>query len=497
MHRAYRFLCERFSEMHRLDHLAAICHWDQATLMPAGSNDARAEALAELALVRHRRLTDPALEGWFGQASSASLDPSEQANLREMRRQWQHHCLLPSSLVEARSLAGSRCEHAWREQRRQNDWSGFATHLAPLVELVRQEAGIRAEAQGIGRYDSLLDLYEPGVNCQQLDRLFGDMRGWLVSLLGTVVEHQARETCTSPVGPFPVAAQRELALKVMQQLGFDFRRGRLDISTHPFCGGVPEDVRITTRYTQDDFSRSLMGIIHETGHGCYEQNLPARWLQQPAGQARSMGIHESQSLLFEMQIGRHPAFVHWLSPLLCQAFPATDLRALAVENLARLYTRVRPGLIRVDADEVTYPLHVLLRYEIERALIEGDIEVADIPELWHEKMMAYLGLPTAGNDRDGCMQDIHWADGTFGYFPSYTLGAMAAAQCFGVMELELGGLESSLRAGDLRPVSDWLRKQVWCHGSLLETPALMRQATGEELNPDWFRRHLERRYLAP
>lgn len=493
---AYQQLVDHFQQLYRLDHLAAICHWDQAAMMPVGSNEARSEAMAELALIRHRGLTAPEVSDWLDAVVPHSLDTGQRANVREMRRVWRQATVLPEALVRAQSLAGARCEHAWRDQRKQNDWSGFAVNLREVVKLSREEASVRAQANGGGRYDSLLDLYEPGMTAARLDTLFGDIAGWLPELSQEIIARQSGETCTRPTGPFPVESQRALGLRVMSQLGFDFQCGRLDISAHPFCGGVPEDVRITTRYTDDDFTVGLMGVIHETGHGCYEQNLPINWRGQPAGQARSMGIHESQSLLFEMQLGRHPAFLHWLAPLLAESFGDAVSPLLASDNLQRLYTRVKPGLIRVDADEVTYPCHVMLRYQIERALIEGNIEVNDIPELWDQKMQAGLGLSTAGDYRNGCMQDIHWTDGGFGYFPTYTLGALYAAQLFAALSRDLGGLETLLREGDLRPLSDWLRERVWHRGSLLEAPELMREATGEELNPVWFRRHLEHRYLA-
>ncbi len=280
----------------------------------------------------------------------------------------------------------------------------------------------------------------------------------------------------------------------MQKLGFDFAGGRLDESTHPFSGGVPEDVRLTTRYREDDFAQSLMGTIHETGHARFEQNLPREWLGQPLGNARSYGIHESQSLSFEMQLARSRAFVGVLAPMLTAHFG--DQPAFAADNLHRLLTRVRPGLIRVDADEVTYPAHVILRYEIERALIEDEIEADDIPALWDEKMQSLLGIDTRGNYRDGCMQDVHWTEGAFGYFPSYTLGAMYAAQWFAAMRRATPDLDQRIAAGDLAPVFEWLNANIWSQASRWDTPELVKRATGEALNPQHFRAHLEARYLA-
>lgn len=471
----------------------AVAGWDMQTMMPAGGSQPRGEALAEMGVLRHEILTDARVGELIKAAEQADLNDVERANLREMQRAWQQASLLPASLVEAKSLAGSRCEHAWREQRPANDWQGFAANLKEVVRLSREEAQLRAEANNTSRYDALLDLYEPGMTSARLDATFGELKSWLPDLLQRVVEKQAQEKVEQPQGPFAIAAQRELGLSVMTTLGFDFRHGRLDVSAHPFCGGVPEDVRITTRYNQDEFLSALMGVIHETGHARYEQGLPQQWRSQPVGLARSTAIHESQSLFMEMQLGRSREFLQRILPQVCDKLGAQP--ALQPENFVRLTQRVKPGFIRVDADELSYPAHVILRFEIERALIEGEIEVEDIPALWDEKMQQTLGLDTRGNYRDGCMQDIHWTDGAFGYFPTYTLGAMYAAQLFQAVKKALPDLSDRLQHGELQPVFDWLQQNIWQHGSRFPTEQLLINATGEALNPRFFRQHLEQRYL--
>jgi carboxypeptidase Taq len=312
-------------------------------------------------------------------------------------------------------------------------------------------------------------------------------------LIARVTERQAGEPVLRPVGPFPKAAQRALSLEVMQLVGFDFDGGRLDESAHPFSGGVPEDVRLTTRYREDDFLPSLMGTIHETGHARYEQNLPREWLGQPVANARSMALHESQSLSFEMQLGCSRPFARLMAPLIAKHLGAQP--AFEADNLPRLLTRVQPGTIRVDADEVTYPAHVILRFEIERALIEGDIEAEDVPALWDERMLALLGVDTRGNYRDGCMQDVHWPEALFGYFPCYSLGAMYAAQWFATMRRQTPDLDERVGRGDLGVVFDWLRDNIWTQGSRWTTDELATRASGEPLNPAHFKAHLERRYL--
>ena len=491
---AYQQLSRTFQRLSRFGHLGAIAGVDMQTTMPPGGSQARGEAMAELSVFMHELLTDKRLGGLFDAAQQESLNDVEQANLSEMQRAWQQATLLPASLVEAKSLAGSRCEHAWRQQRPANDWKGFSTNLKEVVKLSREEAQLRADALGVSRYDALLDVFEPGMTSAQLDQTFGDLKSWLPELLQRAVAKQQQSAIETPVGPFAIEAQKQLGLSLMKTLGFDFNHGRLDVSAHPFCGGVPEDVRITTRYNENDFLSAMMGVIHETGHARYEQNLPQQWRGQPVAHARSTAIHESQSLFMEMQLGRSKTFLQHIHPQVVALMG--DQPALGLDNFIRQTQRVKPGFIRVDADELSYPAHVILRYEIERALIEGEIEVEDIPALWDEKMQQSLGIDTRGNYRDGCMQDIHWTDGAFGYFPTYTLGAMYAAQLFQAVKRAIPQVDDLILNGELQPVFDWLQQNIWQHGSRFPTETLLVNATGEKLNPHYFRQHLEQRYLS-
>jgi carboxypeptidase Taq len=490
---AFNELTGTWTRMHHLAHLQALASWDQMANMPPKGNEARAAAMAEMAALLHRMITDPMLREKLARAEQEPLDDQQRANLREMVRQWRQANALPESLVQRQQMVTARCEHAWRTQRPANDWAGFLPNLREVLAVAREEAALLSAQSGLGKYDALMDRFEPDMTCAQLDRVFGEVRQWLPGLIQRVMAKQAQETLIVPVGPFAIPAQKALCEQAMRLLGFDFEAGRLDVSTHPFCGGVPEDVRMTTRYREDDFLGSLMGTVHETGHGRYEQNLPREWLGQPVANARSMALHESQSLSFEMQLGSHPAFVARLAPLVAQAFgmqPAFEPR-----NLHRLITRVKPGFIRVDADEVTYPAHVILRYEIERPLIEGEIELEDVPALWDAKMMDLLGVDTRGNYRDGVMQDVHWPTAGFGYFPCYSLGAMYAAQWFAAMRGAMPDLDARIGGGDLAPVFDWLHDNIWSEASRWTTDELVMRASGETLNPAHFKAHLEARYL--
>jgi carboxypeptidase Taq len=490
---SYDTLAQTFERLHRLQHLQSIASWDQAANMPPRGNEARAAAMAEMAALLHRMRTDPQLGDQLERAEQEPLTEPQRANLREMRREWRHASALPESLVQRAQIAGARCEHAWRSLRPANDWAGFLQHFAGVLAVAREESDLLSQKFAMPRYDALMDRFEPGMTSATVDRLFGEVRQWLPGLIARVRDKQSRETVLRPEGPFPVPAQRALCERVIRLLGFDFDAGRLDVSTHPFCGGVPEDVRLTTRFQENEFMVALMGTIHETGHGRYEQNRPRDLLGQPVSESRSMAIHESQSLSFEMQLGSHRGFVEHLAPLVAQAFGAQP--AFEPENLHKLMTRVHPGLIRVDADEVTYPAHVIARYEIERPLIEGELDAQDIPALWDAKMQELLGLDTRGNFKDGPLQDVHWPSGLFGYFPCYSLGAMYAAQWFAAMRRATPDLDARIGGGDFAPVFDWLRRHIWSQASLWTTDELASRASGEALNPTFFKAHLETRYL--
>ncbi|MFM8353552.1 MAG: carboxypeptidase M32 [Gammaproteobacteria bacterium] len=490
---AYGELVSRYRQIHRLEHARAIVSWDQAAKMPPKGNDARGAALAELATLLHGLRTAPVLAAALDSAEQTALADEERANVREMRRDWLSANALPAALVERRELAIARCEHAWRSQRPANDWAGFLENFRSLLALVREQAARLADRTGLAPYDALIDQFEPGMTAAAIESIFSDLGTWLPGLIRDVRARQQHQPIILPRGPFPVAGQRALCERVMSALGFDFGAGRLDVSAHPFCGGVPEDVRITTRFSADDFLRSLMGTIHETGHARYEQNLPRAWLGQPVALARSMAIHESQSLSFEMQLGRHRGFVAWLAPLIEDTFGADP--AFAPQNLHRLITRVQPDRIRVDADEVTYPAHIVLRFEIERALIEQNLPPEEIPALWDRHMAQWLDVDTRGDYRDGPLQDVHWPSGLFGYFPCYSLGAMYAAQWFAAIRSRHADLDQRIAAGDFAVVFDRLKAQVWDVGSRYPTAELCTRASGRVLDPGFFRAHLTARYL--
>jgi carboxypeptidase Taq len=493
---AYQDLEARFKRLGALGEAAGLLQWDASAMMPSGGAEARAEQLAALDLTCHELIADPALADLFAAAEhgAASLDPWARANLREMRRRWLHETALEPALVEALSRTGNACEMVWRKARAEADFAMVLPKLKELLGLVRQAAAAKAAALGCPPYDALLDQFEPGGSSARIDAIFDDLADFLPGFLGQVMERQAAAPQPVPLeGPFALDKQRALAKRLMAAVGFDFEHGRLDTSLHPFCGGVPEDVRITTRYDEADFTKALMGVLHETGHAMYERHLPARWRLQPVGAACGMAAHESQSLLIEMQACRAAAFVGYLAPLARDAFGGAG-PAWEPDNISRLYNRVEPGFIRVDADEVTYPAHVILRYRLEKAMIAGEMEPDDLPGAWNAGMTELLGI-SPPDDALGCLQDIHWYDGAWAYFPTYTLGAMAAAQIFAAATQAVPEIPEAIGRGDFAPLMAWLAENVHGLGSRYDTDELIEHATGKPLDPKVFEAHLKARYL--
>ncbi|MDV7341112.1 carboxypeptidase M32 [Terasakiella sp. A23] len=493
MSTSYTQLEKRFKRLDVLGEAASVLHWDMAAMMPRGGAEARAEQMALLATMRHSMMCEDEMADLLAAAESeGGLDDWQAANLREMRRNHTHATALDEDLVEAISRTTSSCEQLWREARPEGDFKKIAPLLKEVLNLSRQAATAKSEKLGCSLYDALLDQYEPGGKSANIDPIFDRLEEFLPDFLQTVLDQQKSKAFNLPQGPFEIEKQKKLGQHFMETLGFDFEHGRLDVSLHPFCGGTPDDVRLTTRYDEDDFTSALMGVMHETGHALYERGLPKEWRHQPVGGALGMSVHESQSLLVEMQVCRSDAFLKYAVPHMVKAFDGRGAD-WSLENITNLYRQVKPGFIRVDADEVTYPAHVILRYKLERALIEGDMEIEDIPASWNELMQKMLGI-TPESDREGCLQDIHWYDGAWGYFPTYTLGAMTAAQIYAAVKEAVPGLEENIANGDFSTLMGWLRENIHGMGSKLSSNDLLTQATGKMLDPEVFIAHLKSRY---
>lgn len=490
---AYDALVVHHRRIHDLEHLQAVATWDRLTHMPPAGASARAAAQAALTVLIKQLQAGHVLAGQFEAARQEPLQGDTALNFARMEQARRIEASIPEALAERRELAIGVAMQAWSVARQDNDWARFAPAWAPLVAVVRESAMRLGDALSLQPMDALLERSEPGLRMARVAPLFARVQGWLPPLLEQALAAQAGAApLLEPVGPFPAAAQQRLCEQVMGMLGFDFNCGRLDTTQHPFTGGVPEDVRLATRFDESNFVPALIGTMHETGHARYQQNLPRAWLGQPLAGPHSAALHEGQALIFERQLAPEPAFCQALSPLLHQAFGHQP--AFEPDNLTRLLRRVRPGRIRVAADELTYPLHVILRVEIEQALVDGEIEVDDVPTWWNERMQRLLGVGPQALFSQGPMQDPHWVQGMFGYFPAYLLGAMVAAQCFAALGRDVPDLQAQVALGDCKAIGNWLSPRIWQQGARHDLDAMMRQATGEPLSDNALRAQLEQRH---
>ena len=487
-------LCRR---LEAIRHAQAMLGVDEAVNMPEGGGEKRAEAMSVIAAMAHEMASAPHIAEWIAKAESEDLDQDQKAAVAEFKRGYINRTCLTSEFVARQVSASMRCEQLWRQLRARNDWTDFLPSFENVVALAREEAQRRAEVLKLSPYDAMVEQYDPGSRVADIARVFADLKAFLKDFIPEAIDAQARRRARRPRkpcnGPFPIEKQKALGLELMNAVGFDFNHGRLDVSHHPFCGGVPSDVRMTTRYRADEFLSSLMGILHETGHGLYEQNLPHDLAHWPSTSARGMAMHESQSLFQEMQLSRRPEFWHFALP---RAREILGLEDVSVDDLLSHVHHVERGFIRVDADEATYPLHVILRFEIEQELVTGQLAPKHVPEVWNAKMQDDLGLSTAGKYKDGPMQDVHWPSGAIGYFPSYTLGAMMAAQQWAEVERAIPDAAEQVARGDFSAINGWRKTNIWSKASRFSTPEIMIQATGEALNARYFEDHLKRRYLS-
>jgi carboxypeptidase Taq len=487
-------------KLEAIEHAQSMLGVDEAVMMPAGGGEKRAESMSVLAGMYHEMATAPEIGDWLAAAAEEPLDDMQQAAIREQQRVYTNMTCLSSDFVRRQVATRIRSEQLWRELRAKDDWAGFLPAFEGVVAIAREEAELRAKALGLDPYDAMMEQYDPGNRAADIAPVFARLKVFLKDFVPAVVAKQqadrARRALKPLNAPFPINKQKALGLAVMEAIGFDFEHGRLDVSHHPFCGGVPTDVRMTTRYVTSEFLSSLMGIIHETGHGLYEQGLPKEWSHLAVGKARGMAIHESQSLFMEKQVGRSAEFWEWAMPLVREHLGPDSIAGWDIEDLLAHVHEVKTGLIRVDADEATYPLHVILRFEIEKGLVAGTIQPRDVPEEWHSRMTEYLGLSTRDNYKDGPMQDVHWPGGAFGYFPSYTLGAMIAAQLWASLEKDHPSARDDMRHGRFVEINAWRRDKIWSQASRYSTPELLVKATGEKLNGQYFEDHLKHRYLA-
>jgi len=479
---AYQSLCHHARETAKLASIMGLLEWDERTKMPPAAGAYRAEQISYLAGEIHKRQTAPQVGEWLAELADSPLaaDPHGDSGtvVRELRRQYDKKTRLPQKLVEELSRTAVLGQQIWVEARKADSFAQFQPILEKTLDLKRQEAAaLGFEATP---YDALLDDYEPGAKTAEISATLAALRDALTPLVEQIVGSSRRPDSSIVKREFPVAVQEAFGREAAAAIGFDFSAGRLDVTDHPFCGGAgPRDIRLTTRYNDHDFGDAFFSILHEAGHGLYEQGLPAEHFGLPTGDAVSLGIHESQSRMWENQVGRSRAFWELFLPKAQQAF--SSLAGVSLDGFYAAINEVQPSLIRVDADEVTYNLHILIRFELERAMIENDLEAADLPAAWREKYQRYLGI-TPPNHADGALQDVHWSAGLFGYFPTYSLGNLYAGQFFAQASADLGDPQAAFRRGDFRPLLDWLRRNIHQHGQRWTAAELAVRVTGKPLS---------------
>ncbi|MEM9881536.1 MAG: carboxypeptidase M32 [Planctomycetota bacterium] len=476
---------------------AGLLGWDQETKMPPGGLDHRADQLAQLAELLHARATDPRVGDWLDACEdNTELTADAAVNLRHWRRDYDRATRLPADLVVETSRVTSRAKAAWAEARQHNDYARFAPWLAKVVDLCRRRADCYGYPADGEPWDALAEGYERGMTAATVEAVFQPLRERLVALIDRLRDAPRRPDDAFNRVKLPVDRQEAFVREMAAAVGFDFDRGRLDVSAHPFCSGShPGDVRLTTRFHDDNLIDALGSTLHETGHGLYEQGLPPQHSGTPRGEAVGLSIHESQSRLWENQVGRSRAFWKWATPKLHRHFGD----ALANYDADAAYAaanRVAPSLIRVEADEATYNLHIMVRFNLERRLLRGDLSADDLPEAWNHAYQEALGVSASGgDDANGCLQDIHWSMGALGYFPTYTLGNLYAAQFFEAAARDLGDLDAAFAVGDFAPLLGWLREHVHAPGRTYDSAELCERVTGRPLSAEPLMRHLESKLL--
>jgi carboxypeptidase Taq len=492
---AYADLIRRVKEAATLNACGSVLGWDERTYMPRHGGIFRGEQMALLARLAHEMSTAPQVGEALAEVEGSPLvaDPAADAaaNVREIRRAYDRAVKLPKELVEELARVTIRAQQAWQEARQANDFPSFRPWLDKLVQLKRDEA--QAVGYDEHPYDALLDEYEPGAKASEITKVFADLSKELVPLIGAIQSSPRKPKRDILERDYPVDLQKVFGQSAAAAIGFDFSAGRLDVTTHPFCSGIgPGDCRITTRYNPRFFNEAFFGILHEAGHGIYEQGLNAEHFGSALGSYCSLGIHESQSRLWENQVGRGKPFWEHFFSRAQQTFPAT-LGNVALDDFYFAINEVKPSFIRVEADEATYNLHIILRFELELSLLKGDLLPEDVPTAWNEKFFKMFGLRVP-DDRQGCLQDIHWSMGGLGYFPTYTLGNLYAAQWMDQSRQDMPGLEDDFRLGQFGRLKHWLNEKVHRPGRRWPANDLCRRVTGQPLSHQPMLKYLRQKY---
>lgn len=495
MDKAYIELENTYKRVKQLSNIQKILNWDTAVMLPKGSIESRAEQIATLNSMSYELLSTPKTLDLIHTVDITLLNDWEKANFKQMKKLHHETIAVDQKLKEEYTIACVKSEMAWRSAKLASDYKIFLPHLKEVLNLTKKIASSKASFFDCSPYDALLQTYEPNLTTQTIDSIFNNLSNFLPDFTDKVIQRQSKDFASlkSQSIPLILDLQKTIGLECMKLLGFCFNRGRLDTSDHPFCGGISQDVRITTKYNETDFLSGLMAIIHETGHALYEQNLPNQWVNQPIGSILGMATHESQSLIYEYQLSRSKGFITFLSKLLIDKF-ALDKNIFSSNKLHSLVNKVQPSFIRIESDEVTYPAHIILRYNLEKALINNELEPEDLPHAWNEYMHKILGIKPS-LDSEGCLQDIHWSLGLFGYFPCYLIGAIMASQLYNQINNTFPNHVELIENGNFKHMNTWLNKNIHQHGSFYEMQNLLIKSTNQTLNIEIYKNYLKNKFL--
>ena len=490
---AYVKLKNLFEEQSLLNDINGILNWDMATYMPQNSRNQRVRQIQKILDYKKSIFDQIKKNELFKKINDSSLSPEDKLNLNLMKDKFEYFDIVPYEYIKKKTSLAILCEGEWRKAKIKSNFNLVKKSFKKLVDVIKIESEILSQKKDKTKYDCLLSKYDRSLTSSRITKIFSRIESFLKKNIPSILEKQKSYKSISFTENLSESEQFELSKDFMKKLGFDFSRGRIDKSSHPFCGGSSEDIRITTRYNDEDSFSCFDALMHETGHAIYEQGLPKKWLHQPLGSSGGMSLHESQSLFIEMQIIKSLQVSHLIEKIIKNNFGKKN-PTWSHENIYRNRKQVKKNYIRVDADELTYPLHVILRYRLEQSLLSGDLPIKELPSAWNDMFMKSFGFrPT--NDSDGCLQDIHWYDGAFGYFPTYTLGAMAAAQLFSAAVEAEPQIPSKLEEGDFSDLLAWLREHVHCWGSYYSTDEIIQRATGLPLDPSFYISHLQSRYM--
>jgi carboxypeptidase Taq len=491
---AYKQLEERFGQIQALKQVSSLIDWDKSVMMPEKGGEQRARQMEVLNVKIHEMQTDPKVGDWISSAVNEDLTEWQRANVRIIEWLYAHATAVPAQLVARKMNQQTKTEMIWRKARANDDFMMVRDELERLLDIVREFASAKAGKLNKPLYDALFDNYSPGMTSAEVDVIFDDMAAFIPGFLNEVIEKQ--KPALPLKGPYPVETQKKLCLQLAQFLGMEPQWSRLDASAHPFSMGIGDDVRITTRFNEKDFTNAMQAVAHEVGHGLYDRYTPREWHSQPVGASLHMGlaIHESQSLSLDQQLARSREYWDFMAPHVQKAFGQEGAPELSAENIHRHVTTVSRGFIRVEADEVAYPAHVIARYRLEKRMVESKLEVKDLPAAWNAEFKGLVGVEPP-SDKFGCLQDIHWYMGAFGYFPTYALGAFLAAQYADKMKTDIPNFSDEMRKGNFTVMTNWLTGNVQMKGCLYPPMELVERATGQKMSTDFFKRHLTERYL--